>query len=78
MVAASQVVQQMNPFGCWSARAFNPNAETAAASTGDRAVLIDNIVDKEYIPSRDNRDPVPLIAIDRVVDDVVRSAVPVN
>ena len=56
-------------------RAVAPDAEAAAGGALRAAVTRHGVVDEEDLVAARDADPVPGVAVDRVVDDVVRAAV---
>ncbi len=58
--------------------AFSSDSKPSAGGPGCRAVVVDDVVgERDRMIARDV-DAVPLIAVDRIVDDVMRSAVGVD
>ena len=74
-VTAYEVVAQRNSQGLRIAGVLSSNAKPTAGGSGGRTVFVDDIVgDRNGVISRDV-DAVPLVVVDRIVDDVVWTAI---
>src|SRR5262245_17116371 len=74
-VATDQVVVQLDPCRLRAAGALSFNAKSTAGGSGGRTVFVDDIVgDRNGVISR-HVDAAPLVVVDRIVDDVVWTAI---
>src|SRR4029077_17557822 len=74
-VAADEVVQELDPCRLRVIRIFPRNAKSTSCRCRSHAVAVDDVIGQRDRMVPGHIDTVPLVAEDRIVDEVVRSAV---